>query len=512
MRYLVCIGLLFVVMYGLGAQPGIQWQKNLGGNLSDEGTKILQTDDGGFILSGRSYSNNGDVSGNHGAADYWILKLTFDGILDWQKSFGGSGNERCNAISLTSDDGYILAGQASSNNGQVSGNHGDIDCWIVKLDKFGVLEWQRCYGGSNWDEASSVVQTNDGGYAFAGRVSSGDGDVFGYHGAFDFWVVKINSSGEIEWQKPIGGTGVDICYSIKQTLDGGYIVNGESNSNDGDASGLIGSSDYWVVKLSSSGEIEWQKMLGSSSLDRGNDIVQLPTGEYLAFGHISWGDGNVTLAYNGYDYWVAKLSNTGEIIWQHTYGGTGEDFSSQINLTKDGGFIMVGSTNSKDGDITDNNGGVEYLIMKADSLGQLQWQKTLGGTMADRAFGGIQTADEGFILTGYSWSNNGDVGGNKGENDFWIVKLAPETSTTSTPTIIPLNLYPNPASHWITLNLPIIEQDMQVNTTDDQGKLIQSRIIRTDEKLDISAHPPGIYWVSAVSKSGQVYAGKFVKN
>jgi hypothetical protein len=309
----------------------------------------------------------------------------------------------------------------------------------------------------------------------------------------------------------LGGSGVDICYSIKQTLDGGYIVNGESNSNDGDASGLIGSSDYWVVKLSAEGEIEWQKMLGSSSLDRGNDIIQLPSGEYLAFGHISWGDGDVAMAYAGYDYWVAKLSNTGEIIWQHTYGGTGEDFSSQIDLTKDGGFIMVGSTNSKDGDIANNDGGVEYLIIKADSLGHLQWQKTLGGTMADRALGGIQTDDEGFILTGYSWSNNGDVSGNKGENDFWIVKLSPETSSMSTVTAILLNLYPNPASNWITLNLPITEPGMQVSITDELGKLVLSRTIRTDEKLDISVLEPGVYWVSALSRSGQVYAGKFVK-
>ncbi|MBL7806603.1 MAG: T9SS type A sorting domain-containing protein [Saprospiraceae bacterium] len=493
------------------SQPLIQWQKNLGGFFADQGRSIKATPDGGYILNGVTLSDNGDVFGNHGAYDVWLIKLSQSGLVEWKKCLGGTGNDVGYEVCPTSDMGYILTGHTSSNNGQVSGNHGDLDCWVVKLDKNGIIEWQKCYGGTEWDEAWSIQQTTDGGYVFAGRTTSNDGDVVGFHGGLDYWVVKINSIGVIEWQKPMGGAGVDIGYSVKQTLDGGYIVNGESNSNDGDASGLIGSSDYWVVKLSSSGEIEWQKMLGSSSLDRGNDIIQLPSGEYLVFGHISWGDGNVTLAYAGYDYWVAKLSNTGEIIWQHTYGGTGEDFSSQINLTKDGGFIMVGSTNSKDGDITDNNGGVEYLIMKADSMGQLQWQKTLGGTMADRAFGGIQTDDEGFILTGYSWSNNGDVGGNKGENDFWIVKLAPETSATQTPTAIPLNLYPNPATTWITLNLPIIEQNMQVNITDEQGKLLLSRTIRTDEKLDIAVLPRGVYWVTAVSKSGQVYAGKFVK-
>ena len=128
------------------SQPQIQWGKNYGGQNSDEGTKILQTEEGGFILSGRTYSNNGNVSGNHGAADFWIVKLSAQGVFEWQRSFGGSGNERCNNIALTSDSGYILAGQTSSNNGQVSGNNGDIDCWIVKLDKDGMMQWQECYG------------------------------------------------------------------------------------------------------------------------------------------------------------------------------------------------------------------------------------------------------------------------------------------------------------------------------------------------------------------------------
>ncbi|MBN8676667.1 MAG: T9SS type A sorting domain-containing protein [Chitinophagales bacterium] len=115
-------------------------------------------------------------------------------------------------------------------------------------------------------------------------------------------------------------------------------------------------------------------------------------------------------------------------------------------------------------------------------------------------------------VAGYARSNNGDVSGNHGSIDYWIVKLSPETSSTQSPTAIPLNLYPNPATQWITLNLPIVEQNMQVSITDEQGRLLLSRSIRTDEKLDIAALPLGVYWVSAVSKSGQVYAGKFVKN
>jgi hypothetical protein len=503
--FLYCLPLLAI------SQPQIQWQRNFGGQGADEGTQIIQTTDSGYVLVGVTDSNNGDVNGNHGSGDFWIVRLSNDGVIEWKKCLGGSSTEKCYSVSNTNDSGFILAGQSSSNNGNVSGNHGGVDCWVVKLNNQGILEWQRSYGGSALDEAWSIQSTTDGGYVFAGRTSSHDGDITDWYGGFDYWVVKLNSTGEIDWQKTIGGTGYDMCYSIKQTFDGGYILIGESNSTDGDVLGLIGSSDFWVVKLSSTGIVEWQKTLGSSSLDRGNDIIQLPTGEFLAFGHVSWQDGDVTLAYGGYDYWVAKLSHTGDLIWQRTYGGTGEDFSSQINPTQDGGFILVGSTNSKDFDIVDNNGGVEYLIMKADSTGQLQWQRTLGGTKADRAFSGIQTSDNGYILTGYSWSNNGDSGGNYGENDFWVVKLAPETSSTQTPSAIPLNLYPNPAQNWFRLNLPITEPDMQISITDAQGRVVLAKTIRSDERLDVAALEPGVYGVSALAQSGQVYAGKLVK-
>ncbi|WP_353083770.1 T9SS type A sorting domain-containing protein, partial [Flavobacterium sp.] len=195
-------------------------------------------------------SNNGDVSGNHGGYDIWVVKLNNTGIL-WQKCLGGVANDYGSSIKQTIDGGYILMGSTSSSNGDVSGNHGGSDIWVAKLTNLGGIEWQKCLGGIQSDTAASIQQSTDGGYILCGDTSSFDGDVSGWHGADDVWVVKLTNIGVIQWQKCLGGTINDNSKTIQQTTDGGYIIAGNTTSNDGDASGNQGGSDIWIVKLSS---------------------------------------------------------------------------------------------------------------------------------------------------------------------------------------------------------------------------------------------------------------------
>src|ERR1043165_357284 len=169
--------------------------------------------------------------------------------IQWQKSFGGTGTDYAASIQQTTDCGYIVAGQSYSIDGDLTINHGLNDYWIVKLDTAGSLEWQTDLGGSDYDLANSIQQTSDGGYVVAGYSKSNDNDVSGNHGLNDFWVVKLDMNGSLSWQKSLGGSGVDMAHSIQQTSDGGYIVAGISNSNDNDVSGNHGDFDYWVVKL-----------------------------------------------------------------------------------------------------------------------------------------------------------------------------------------------------------------------------------------------------------------------
>ncbi len=242
--------ILFLITLCTAAQPTIEWQKSLGGTGAEYAWSIQQTTDGGYIVAGFSFSNDGDVTGNHGWADYWVVKLTSTGAITWQKCLGGTGGEQASSIQQTADGGYIVAGFSYSTNGDVAGNNGVSDYWVVKLDSGGVIDWQKCLGGTGGEQASSIRQTADGGYVVAGFSSSTNGDVTGNNGGGDYWVVKLDSTGVIDWQKCLGGTASDAASSIQQTIDGGYIVAGQSYSNDGDVTGNHGNEDFWVVKLS----------------------------------------------------------------------------------------------------------------------------------------------------------------------------------------------------------------------------------------------------------------------
>ena len=172
--------------------------------------------------------------------------------IQWQKSFGGSNYDEASYVQLTTDGGYIVAVYSESDDGDVTGHHGGFDYWIVKLDASGTIEWQKSLGGSNGDGVSSIQQTTDGGYIVAGNSSSNDGDVTGHHGSNDdndYWIVKLDASGAIAWQKSLGGSDYEYVSSIQQTTDGGYIVAGNSSSNDGDVTGHHGGGDMWIVKL-----------------------------------------------------------------------------------------------------------------------------------------------------------------------------------------------------------------------------------------------------------------------
>ncbi|MFP5039881.1 T9SS type A sorting domain-containing protein [Parasediminibacterium sp. JCM 36343] len=409
--------------------PSIQWQKALGGSAGDEAYSIQPTADGGYILAGTSSSNNGDVSGNHGGNDCWVVKLGNTGNLQWQKVFDGTGNHVARSIQPAADGGYIVAGYTKNSDGDSSSS----DYWIVKFDNTGSLQWQKTYGGTGHDVAESIQPTTDGGYIVAGVTNSNDGDVSGthvYYGSnrsivtYDYWVIKLDNAGSLQWQKTLGGTSTDWAYSIQQAADGGYIVAGSAMSNDGDVSGNHGDYDYWVVKLDSTGILQWQKALGGTGNDGAYSIQPTTDGGYIVAGSTGSDDGDVTGNHSSdADCWVVKLDSTGSLLWQKTFGGNRGDGAQSIQPTADGGYILAGYTENSNGDVSGNHNNWDYLVIKLDSTGSLQWQKTLGGSKLDEAYSITETADKGYIIAGYTYSNDGDVSGNHGGGDCWIVKL-----------------------------------------------------------------------------------------
>jgi uncharacterized delta-60 repeat protein len=421
----------YVIVPGITASNYLTFNKTYGGSGDEYARSIQQTSDGGFIVAGyTNSSNNGDVTdSNKGGNDIWILKLNSDGTKVWDKTYGGSANDLAISIQQTSDGGFIVAGYTESSDDDITdGKNGAFDLWILNLNSDGSKEWDKTYGGSGYDFAFSIQQTSDGGYLVAGDTYSSDGDISdGNNGAYDFWILKLNSDGTKVWDKTYGGSGDEYAFSIQQTSDGGFVVAGYTTSSDGDITdGNNGAKDFWILKLNSDGTKVWDKTYGGSGDDGANSIQQTSDGGFVVAGYTDSSDDDITDGNNGNgDFWILKLNSDGTKVWDKTYGGSGVDVANSSQQTSDGGFVVAGYTTSSDGDITDgNNGAYDFWILKLNSDGTKVWDKTYGGSAYDFAISSQQTSDGGFVVAGYTTSSDGDItDGNNGAIDFWILKL-----------------------------------------------------------------------------------------
>jgi len=364
----------------LDGNGNLVWQKTLGGTNNDVAFSITKTIDGGYAVAGFSASNDSDVTGHHGTSatdDYWVVKLDSNENMQWEKSLGGTGDDWAYSVIQTTDHGYAIAGYSDSNDGDVNGNHGNGDEWIVKLDSTGVIQWSRTLGGSGSEQARSIIQSSDGGYVVVGETASNDGDVIGYHGDTtvqfwepDYWIVKLDGAGNIQWQKALGGTSTDQAYSILQTSMGDYVVAGQSGSNDGDVTFNHYAFDYWIVKLDGTGNILWQNSFGGTGSDEARSVAQSSDGGFVVTGISTSNDGDVTGQHgNGgivgtTDYWVVKLDSVGSMQWQKSLGGNFNDWAYSAIQVDYESYVVAGGASSQDGDVTGNHDGDDFWVVK----------------------------------------------------------------------------------------------------------------------------------------------------
>lgn len=495
------LSILLISYYSI-AQPTIAWQKCLGGSQGEQPYSLkISTSDGGSIIGGQTQSNDGDVSGNKGNADVWVVKISNLGVIEWQKCIGGTDNERANSIQQTTDGGYILAGYTLSNDVDVSGNHGIEDAWVVKLSSLGIIEWQKCIGGTNNERANSIIQTSGGGYILAGYTSSPSNgiDVVGNHGNYDAWVVKLSSLGIIEWSKCLGGTSGEYAYSIQQTTDGGYILACESNGINGDVTVNRGNSDLWLVKLASTGVIYWQKSIGGSLADYCYSIQQTTDGGYILVGSTMSNNIDVFGNHGNSDVWVVKTTSLGAIEWQKCLGGTNDERANSIKQTIDGGYVLAGETRSINGDVSGLHGtNKDAWVVKISNLGIMEWQKCLGGNNNDYANSIEQTNDGGYLLGSVSASYDllGDVTGLHNNDDFWVVKLNSFLGIEEPLTNSLFTLYPNPVTN--ILNIYVVDDliNQIYNISDVGGKLIaQGNLNDNCSSINLEHLSKGVYFI-----------------
>jgi len=480
--------------------PAIEWKENYGGSSGDVGTYIEQTSDGGYIAAGYTNSYDGDVTGNHGS-DFWIVKTNSFGNIIWQKAIGGSGYDQAWKIREISDGGYIIVGQATSNNGDLSGNHGGNDFCVIKLNSSGIIEWQKLFGGSGNDYGDDIQETTDGGFIATGSTNSTNGDVIGNLGN-SCWVIKITSTGILEWQKTFNGNGVASGKSIELTNDSGYVISGSTTT--------IGSNyDFWIIKLDTVGTIVWQKNYGGSNNDSASCISKTSDNGFIVSGYTESNNNDVTGLHGGSDYWVLKLDLAGNIEWQKTLGGTNDDFANFGIQTIDNNYVIAGITESYNGDVTGNHGLNDYWIVKLNALGNIVWQKTLGGSDQDYANSINQTSDNGFIISGYSSSTNGDIIGNNGLGDYWVVKLEPDPLSITNFLENNISIFPNPSTDILTLKLPNNTTIDKITITDLTGKIVKDQTQNTNI-VNVENLANGLY-ILEVFSGDQKFETKFIK-
>ncbi len=415
--------------------PEIGWAKCYGGTALETANFIGLTNNGGYVFTGRTLSNDGDVSGNNGNYDYWVVNIDNSGEIEWAKCFGGTLDEIAYSVVQTFDNGYIISGSTSSSDGDVINFHGLADYFVVKLDASGNKVWAKAYGGTNGDYGYSIQQTLDSNYIVTGIASSNDGDVSHNIGGWDYWIIKLNSIGDTIWTRSYGGSQMDYARSIALSKDGGYIVGGYTQSDDGDVSKNYGEHDIWIVKLNSSGDTLWTRSYGGSLDDYAYSIKETSDGGYIVVGFTRSNDGCVSGNNGESDYYILKLNSFGDTVWTKCIGGYFEDVAYSVYQTMDSGYIIAGYTSSGL-DLPDFHGARDYWIVKLDSIGNVIWKKCLGGSTLDEGSSIAQTLDGGFIVAGLATSDNGDVTGSHGEGDAWIVKLSFETTTVNIDTAI----------------------------------------------------------------------------
>ena len=503
--------LLFLAMFWMGSAsaqaPDIAWQRCYGGSLTESGRGLVRTDDGGYVLVGFAGSDDGDVTFNHGDHDVWVVKVAVDGAIQWEETFGGSEQDQAHDIQQTADGGYIIAGFTYSDDGDVTGYHGQEDAWVLKISATGVLEWQNALGGSEMDWASSIQQTTDGGYVVGGCSHSVDGDCTDTNGELDFWIVQLDASGVLIWQHSYGGAGADYGLSVQQTTDGGFVMAGsvDTDSNNGDVVGHHGLSDGWVIKLDPSGLLQWQRPLGGSSGDAMSDVRQTTDGGYAVFGSSGSTDGDATFTQGQSDFWLVKLDASGTLIWQTSAGGSYSDYGDGMRLTLDGGYIACGrSYSSNDGDHPVNHGGYDEWVVKFDASGVLQWQRSLGGTQDEGIYSSVREVNADSILViSTSMSNDVDVSGNHGWTDLWVVQLSSSGMAVAEGEPEHFSLAPNPAHQEAIVSTSTFMMNTTIVLMDVTGRIVSSSPVNEHEhRLDLGTVPPGPYVVHLFSDAG----------
>lgn len=553
-------------LWKMNEQGEDEWQKSFGGEGYDMLQSIKTTFDGGFILGGTSNSPHGKFKTEdcNGGNDFWVIKLDAKGEQLWQRTFGGKGQDDLASVILTSDGGYVLAGSSDSSpmrddkgtNIKREKSRGNLDYWIIKLDAAGNELWQKSYGGKLTDQLRSIALTKDGGFIVGGYSNSpmsGEKSQDNYGLGGDFWILKLDDEGSIEWQQTIGGDKDDQLKVVQQARDGNYIVAGNSSSTTRTSKN---GSDLWLVKLDETGVILWEEVYDISEVDILTSLVENEDKTLLLAGYspITYSDGNEKEGVN--DYVAIKISEEGKELWRKVHGSDGQDILKKIIMSRDGGYILAGTSNPEFKGYGSRKGSSSPLSALTASGKEL----AIADIVQQQLDGAIQNAtsklnkavseniasmttkindvlkkveDSGFklgvdnpvgnllnVANGSSSSKEAfekaaaakgpkpgaavsrDKKLQLGSSDFWVLKLKDNQKVPQEKTKV--EAIPNPA---ITFTNVIVGFDFDKGTArlyDIAGRELQSiKIENRTIPFDMSQYPQGVYIVNIKTNKGE---------
>lgn len=559
-------GDLDYLLWKLDESGGTDWQKSFGGSGSDLLKVILNTTDGGFILGGNSNSPVGfdKKQANRGANDYWIIKLDAKGNPLWERVFGGKGNEDLTALIATRDGGYLIGGSSSSSTemddsllgAKKENSKGALDYWIIKIDAEGKEVWQHTYGGKYTDVLKSMVATADGGYLIGGysnSPASSDKNAESLGIGNDFWILKVDEKGSIEWQQVLGGSGEDQLKVVLQTKDGNYIAAGQSNSN---TRTTKKGTDLWVVKLDLTGALLWESAYDIGKNDILTSLIEQEDGHFLMGAYSPSGYDQANDEEDINDYVALKIAPNGEELWRKSYGSNGEDVLKKLIETRDGGYLMVGTANPEfNGYTTPKKKGI-----RGAALSPLDSSKSLAGVQklqqgmdaevnqyADQFNAALEEQTTGLVnqinenidavndsrfkvgLNGPTGdllnpTNGGNSQGraasfekfgpkpgskisrdkkvNYGGKDYWVVKLKDKEQKVKER--VTIEAYPNPTTTFTNLIIGFEFDRGTANVYDLAGKSLQSfKIEQRTISVNLRDYPTGIYIISIKTNQGE---------
>jgi hypothetical protein len=327
-------------LFKTDAYGNMEWNKTYQGIWSDRFRSLVVASDGGYAIAG---STN---------LDFWLVKTDEHGNVEWNKTYGGTHGDTAHSLVATSDGGYAIAGTLTSEDVV------QFDAWLVKVDAYGNMEWNKTYGKfgvEDYDFFYSVIETSDGGFALAGSTYfMGLADGKWIEEDKNFWLVKTDAFGNMIWEKTYGGARDDVVCSVVEASDGGYALAGSKNG------------DFWLVKTDQYGNVEWDKLYGEfAEGETAHSMIRTSDGGYAIAGTQPYHP-DPTALYRYSNFWLVKTDASGNMEWNTSIGGSAADVPESLAEANDGGYVMVGS-------MSDRHSLISYiLLVKTDETGYFE--------------------------------------------------------------------------------------------------------------------------------------------